>query len=70
MLVVLTHEVLHDFYFFRDKNIKEVEKEINNIVRKVFERLKIDIKKQFNFLEEVYKKRFKNKWKFKYKNYI
>ncbi|MCX7880890.1 MAG: hypothetical protein N2482_00030 [Patescibacteria group bacterium] len=26
MLVILVHELLHDFYFFRDKNIKKVEK--------------------------------------------
>ncbi|MFA6416046.1 MAG: hypothetical protein WCW56_00990 [Candidatus Paceibacterota bacterium] len=58
MLVILTHELLHDFYL-QDKDIEKVEIKINKQVEKVFEELKIDAGDQINTLQNYHNKRFK-----------
>ncbi len=62
MLVILTHELLHDFYFDdKDKNIEEIEELINKNVKKVFEKLNLDVSEQLKVLDSFHKKRFNKK---------
>jgi len=60
MLVILTHEFLHDFYL-KDKKtlgIQEVEKQINQKVEEIFKLLKINADKQIQTLWQYHKNRF------------
>jgi len=58
MLVILTHELLHDFYLGVDEDIEVVEEEINQNVEEVFDRLGIDVKDQLGIMWGFHKKRF------------
>jgi len=57
MLVILTHELLHDFYL-ENKNIEKVETKINELVKKVFAKLNIEAKKQIGVLQGFHEERF------------
>ncbi|NOY89234.1 MAG: hypothetical protein GXO93_07600 [FCB group bacterium] len=57
MLVILTHEFLHDFYL-GEANIEEVEETINKNVAQVFKRLNIDATRQLKVLQDFHEKRF------------
>jgi len=63
MLVILTHELLHDFYLGeKNKNIETIEESINNNVKQVFEKLNIDVAEQLKILQGLHEERFgKNK---------
>ncbi|OYT32332.1 hypothetical protein DRJ22_00790 [Candidatus Woesearchaeota archaeon] len=59
MLVILTHELLHHFYtkkFYLDEEGNETK--INKKVKEVFEKLKLDVKKQLKTLQKYHNKRF------------
>lgn len=56
MWVILTHELLHDFY----KNEQADEEKINKDVKKVFEKLKINAKEQIEILKRYCNKGFLN----------
>jgi hypothetical protein len=59
MLVILTHELLHDFYLGEDKkNLKKTEEKINELVKEVFVKLKIDANKQLAELQGFHDKKF------------
>jgi hypothetical protein len=57
MLVILTHELLHDFYLGR-RNVEEVEEIINNKVKQVFEKLDINVAEQLKVLQSFHEERF------------
>ncbi len=59
MLVILTHELLHQFYmedFYLDEEGNEAK--INEDVKEVFEKLGLDVKKQLKILQSYHNKRF------------
>lgn len=57
MLVILTHELLHDF-FLKEKNNEKVEKKINNLVKQVFEKLNINVEDQLKTFQSFHDERF------------
>lgn len=58
MLVILTHELLHNFYL-NESDVQKVEKKINHQTEKIFEGLNINAEKQMKVLWSFYEKRFK-----------
>ena len=60
MLVILTHELLHDFYR-NEKDIENAEKRINEDVKSVFEKLELDTEKQLEVLCRFHKDKFSKK---------
>ena len=60
MLVILTHELLHDFYL-DEKNIEKVEEAINNNVKQIFEKVNINISEQLKILQGFHEERFGKK---------
>ena len=60
-LVILVHELLHDFYVGEDKKIEVIENKINNLVDLVFNELGIDAKEQINVMLEYHRKRYGKK---------
>ncbi|MBW6451594.1 MAG: hypothetical protein K0B02_02595 [DPANN group archaeon] len=60
MLVILTHELLHDFYL-NEKDIEHIEETINKNVENVFKELNIDVKEQLHILQSFHEKRFGKK---------
>lgn len=65
MLVILTHELLHEFYS-DVKNIERDEETINNNVKQVFEKLNIEVVEQLKILQAHHEKRFGKKEHFNY----
>lgn len=60
MLVILTHELLHDFY--RDEiDIEKAEERINEDVKSVFEKLELDAEKQLEALHRFHENKFDKK---------
>ncbi|MDK2907903.1 MAG: hypothetical protein PWQ87_361 [Candidatus Woesearchaeota archaeon] len=60
MLVILTHELLHDFYF-DERDSEKFEETINNYVREIFEKINIDADEQLKILKGFHEERFGKK---------
>lgn len=61
MLVILTHELLHDFFIGEEKkSIESVEEQINIHVEEVFKKLNMDVTSQLEILHSFHTKRFNN----------
>jgi len=59
MLVILAHELLHSFFMDRSHSEEEqVEREINDAVRKVFDNLDIDASSQFVIMQGMHDSRY------------